>query len=371
MVHVVGPEPGAHQLLEQVGLLVGALRGAEARQGGRAFPVADPLEPGGGEVQCLLPARLAEAAEGIRRVQPQERLLGGVRPPDQGHGEALGMVDIVEAVTTLDAQPPTVGGAVTAGHVEDAVASQVVAELAADTAIGTDRVDAALGRLKPDAAGGHQGAGGAGLDALATGHTGALAQGVAQVEDDLRLGPPAGESDHVVHLDLAAGPQAAGALDAGVQVDRDGRMTDIRRGLLPRREAGTSEPESGRPEVQLAVPGIGGLGHVRLQQFQDHSLGPARALAQAVDDHAVARLAAAGRGQDPLAGDLHHTGAAVAVGSQTVLVAEVRDLAAEAAGRLEYGLALQGGDGLAVQRELHGTGFTAGRHGRAPGGSSA
>ncbi len=59
MVDVVGAEAGAHQLLEEVGLLVRALGGAETREREPVF-VADLLQAGGSEVEGFFPARFTK-----------------------------------------------------------------------------------------------------------------------------------------------------------------------------------------------------------------------------------------------------------------------------------------------------------------------
>src|SRR3546814_4357918 len=80
------------------------------------------------------------------------------------------------------------------------------------------------------------------------------------------------------------------------------------------------------------------------------------ALAGALHHHALARRADAGRGQHALALDLHHAGAAVAVGAiaRLRLVAEMRDLRPGARGGLPDGLARLRLDVLPVQREADG-----------------
>jgi len=60
MVDVVGAEAGADQLLEEVGLLVGALGRPEAGDAVGAALGVDLTEPARDEVECLLPARLPE-----------------------------------------------------------------------------------------------------------------------------------------------------------------------------------------------------------------------------------------------------------------------------------------------------------------------
>ena len=60
VVDVVRSQSGADQLLEEVGLLVGALRRAEARERLGAMLVTDRAEPADDEIECLVPARLAK-----------------------------------------------------------------------------------------------------------------------------------------------------------------------------------------------------------------------------------------------------------------------------------------------------------------------
>ena len=60
MIDVVAAEAGAHELLEEVGLFVAALGGAEAGQRLEAVRVAQALELAGGEVECFVPGCFAE-----------------------------------------------------------------------------------------------------------------------------------------------------------------------------------------------------------------------------------------------------------------------------------------------------------------------
>jgi hypothetical protein len=87
VVDIVAVEAGAHELLEQIGLLVGALGRAEAGEAAPAMGVADGLEALAGEIEGFLPARLAEVGERVGRVDVQA--LGLVRQPDQRLGQAF------------------------------------------------------------------------------------------------------------------------------------------------------------------------------------------------------------------------------------------------------------------------------------------
>ncbi|MNC84887.1 hypothetical protein D3C83_04560 [compost metagenome] len=75
VVHVVRAEAGAHQLLEQVGLLVGALGRAEAGQRMLAIAITDLSQLAGSEIQRFLPARLAEILQRVRGVEVLYELL--------------------------------------------------------------------------------------------------------------------------------------------------------------------------------------------------------------------------------------------------------------------------------------------------------
>ena len=81
------------------------------------------------------------------------------------------------------------------------------------------------------------------------------------------------------------------------------------------------------------------------------------ALVVAPDDHALRGLPAAGGGQRPLALDVDHAGPAVAVRPIARLIAEMRDVDADALPGLEDGLVRQGMDLAAVQGEGDGLGF--------------
>jgi hypothetical protein len=102
---VVRPEARADQLLEEVCLLVGALRRPEAGDRSRAVCAVDLLQPRGGEVERLLPRRLAEVRQHLvvvdepARLAPpaalpahvaRQRALGvGALPPDERDRQAL------------------------------------------------------------------------------------------------------------------------------------------------------------------------------------------------------------------------------------------------------------------------------------------
>jgi hypothetical protein len=125
VVDIVAAEPGAYELLEQIGLFVRALGRAETGQRPPAVPVANMSEPSSRAVERLVPARFAEMCRGVGRVDIgvvfRDTLL-----TDQRLGQPIGMVGVVEAKTTLDAEPVVVGRPVLAFHRDDAVVLDLV-----------------------------------------------------------------------------------------------------------------------------------------------------------------------------------------------------------------------------------------------------
>ena len=360
MIDVVGPEAGPHQLLEQVGLLVRALGRAEPGERVAAAGVADAGKPGGGGVERLLPARLSEQRQRVRRVEALEIVLADAVPPDHRRDDALRMVHVVEPEPALDAQPAVIGGAVPPLDLDQPVVLDVVGELAADAAIGAEAVD---GPVRRDGARRvlvhhrrrHQRPGGACLDALAAGDAGAVAHRIVEIEDDLRFGAAMGHADHVVDLDLAAGAYAERAVDAGVQVDRHRGVARVGVGRRLAIEAAGRDPDPVGPLPQLGVRVVS-LFAPRLvgdQELEHHAPRRGRAFRGGVNRHALARHPDARRREHALALDLDHAGAAIAVGAIAGLgrVAEMRDLDAEAMRDLPDGFARLSDDPLAVERE--------------------
>src|SRR4029077_15894600 len=148
------------------------------------------------------------------------------------------MVHVVKAEAPLHAQPVLVGGTVAAGAVGRPAIPAGVRETAAHTATQTHAVDGAIGRPGEDVVGidqgcRHQGAGRAGLHALAAGDASRVAHRVVEVENDLLMVTAARHPDHVVDLYLAARADAQVAVNASIEIDRHGWMAAVR--LRPRR----------------------------------------------------------------------------------------------------------------------------------------
>ena len=166
-----------------------------------------------------------------------------------------------------------------------------------------------------------------------------MAHGVVEIEDDLRLRPAPGHADDIVDLHFPAGAHAEIAMDAGVEIDRHGRVADILgRRLAPRQPPGF-EAGIGNPLAEARCGVVGVFRLVGKQQFQHHAPGARRPVARAVHGHARRGVPQAGRRQRALALDLDHAGAAIAVGAVARLrrIAKMRQHGAEARGRLPDG----------------------------------
>ena len=277
MIDIVGAKAGAHQLLEQIGLFVRALGRAEAGERARAVAVADFLQAGRGALHRLVPGGFAEMRERVCRI---DQIVGGFADAVLAHQrlhQALRIADVVEAEAALHAQPLLIGRAVAAADVQKLVVLDVIGELAADAAIGADRMHFAVGEfgahvLGVDQRRRHQRAGRAGLHAFAAGDAGRVAHRVVEVEHDLFAVAAAGHADDVVDLHFAAGADAQIALDAGVEIDRHGRMAavGVRRGTLAEAAGADAHAVGPGPEFRLRV--VRGLarGLVGDQQFEHH-----------------------------------------------------------------------------------------------------
>ena len=189
--------------------------------------------------------------------------LRGPRPSDQRLAQPVGVMDIIEAVAPLDAQPAMIRRTVATVHVEDLVVLDIERQKTPDAAIGAGRLDLLVRLDEADVAGRHERARGAGLDALPAAHAGATAHGIVEIEDDPGMRTPKGIADHVIDLLLAAGAHAACALDAGVEVDGDGGVGEVRRRLLAPGEARGADLQPVRPAVQLRARGVGRAPRVR------------------------------------------------------------------------------------------------------------
>ena len=152
--------------------------------------------------------------------------------------QSLRVIDVIETVTALDAQAAEIGRAITTFDTNDLVVLDVVGKQTTNTAIGTDRIDLAIGFNHMRTGGVAECAGRTGSDAFAAGDAGGLTHRVADIEHDLGVMTALCQADDVVDLGFAAGPQAARALDAGIEVDRDCRVRQVGCRLMARLEPG-------------------------------------------------------------------------------------------------------------------------------------
>ena len=137
MVDIVAAEPGADQLLEQIGLLVRALGRAEPGQRAGPVAIADALRPRRRDRAPPPSSPGGNACKGWPD-RPGIVLRDAVLA-DQRLGQPVGVVGVVEAEAALDAEPVVVGRPVAALDRDDAVVLDLVGQLAADPAIGAER----------------------------------------------------------------------------------------------------------------------------------------------------------------------------------------------------------------------------------------
>ena len=344
MVDIVGAEAGAHQLLEQIGLLVRAFRGAEAGERARAVAVADFHQALGGAVERLLPGRRAEMRPRIGRI---DQIVGGLGDAVLAHQrlrQPMRMAHIVEAEAALDAEPVLVRRAVAAADVEQLVVLDVVGELAADAAIGAHAVDLAVRILRCARCASSTSV--AGISApvgQACTHSPQATQVDAPIgssKSNTIFSPmaAAGHADDVVDLHFAAGADAEIALDAGVEIDRHRRMAAVGRRRRARGKAARPRCSVGRRSSRIRVRIVrdilcGGWS----VSSSSTTIRRARlgAVGLGLDLHAGRRRADAARGQHALALDLDHADAAIAVGAVAGLgrIAQMRKLDAERCAR--------------------------------------
>src|SRR5579862_141137 len=152
------------------------------------------------------------------------------------------MMDIVKAEPPLYAQAVVIGRTVAPFRVDDLLVLYLVCDLAADAAVGAQRIDfairiydASLIRIKVRR--GHQRSRRTRLHALPACHTGGAAHRIIEVKHHLRSVRAIRHADDIVHLNFTTRANAQVALDTGVEIDAHGRMARVRRPALGRREA--------------------------------------------------------------------------------------------------------------------------------------
>ena len=200
-VDVVDAKGRTGQLLDQIGLLVGAARGGDRadRFGPVFFLQAPQLTRRVGD--GLLPAHFAP---GIAD-----------RTADHRRGNTVGMRGIAPGEAALDAGMAMIGATIEIGHHADhLLALQLGIERAPHAAIGAGGCDAALRLTHLDDGFFHQRRCGAGRDTGAAGHAFGRHEILAARCRDAAVESALGGGQGVGALDVGTGPHAARADDA-------------------------------------------------------------------------------------------------------------------------------------------------------------
>ena len=325
----------------------------------------------------LLPLRVAVAGHTVvvalavgrhvaADVSGQRAFRVGLLPADQRHHQALRRRGVVPAVTALHAQPPLRAGLLPALRVRDRalLPVHIVSEGAAHAAVRADGVHRVQLGARPDRDVVdrlvRQRAGRACGHALAAGHARRGAHRVAQVERDTGVVALAAAPDHVVALDVVAGPHAAVAQDAGVVVDGDHRAGQVGAATRRRGQGGAvrGEPEPFGQREQFVVAGRRLL-RVALawrlvadQQLRQHRAAALKFRRACLNLHPVLAGPHAGGGERGRAHvDYAHPADAHRI--ETLVVAQHRDINAGGPGGLPDSGALRGGDLTSVNRERY------------------
>ena len=105
MVHMVGAETGAHQLLEQPGFFVGALGTAETGERIRSVLCFKLGQSPCRQIQRFFPTCLPEVRQRIGRIKVRVEALGNALPADQRPSKPRRVRGIIEAKTAFHAEP--------------------------------------------------------------------------------------------------------------------------------------------------------------------------------------------------------------------------------------------------------------------------
>src|SRR6185503_5232277 len=184
VVDVVRAETGAHELLEEIRLLVRALGRSESRERALAVRVPDLAKTLRGDLERFFPRRFAEDVAPVLRIDREVLVLRHARLPDERLREPMPMLHVVEAVAAFHTEPARICRTVAALDVENRVALDVVRELAADAAVRAHGVDLLVDFDCANRARGHERAGRARLHALAAGDARRVAHRIVEVEHD-------------------------------------------------------------------------------------------------------------------------------------------------------------------------------------------
>ena len=262
-------------------------------------------------------------------------------------------MDIVKAKATLDTEPFLIGRTVPAFRIQDLVIADLEGQLTTNAAERTHTVNLAVDPRIADHGFLQQRARWAGLHTFTAANAGALPHGIIKIKDNLRAHSAAGHADHVIDLHIAAGTDAEITVDAGIQIDRHGRMRQIIDGHVP-----GCKPAIGDlllighlPEVAICIIGGGAIRLIGDEQFHHHFPGPGWPVGGRIDHHALGRCSNTAGHQDALAFNFDHAGAAVAVcfKPNPIRVTEMRNFCARALRHVPNRVGCGRGNTLAVQ----------------------
>ena len=200
-IDIVVAEAAADQLLDEIGLFIGAARGGDAADGARAMRRLNALELGGRVADRLLPGHFAP---GLADLGADHRLQNAVAVGGVAPGEAA-----------LDAGMAVIGLAVLVGnHADHFFAAHLRLEGAADAAIGACRHRRMFGQADLDDGLFGQRRGRAGLHAGAAGDAFGLQERLVLPGGDPALEAAPVDRQREGALHFLAGPDAAVADDA-------------------------------------------------------------------------------------------------------------------------------------------------------------
>ena len=176
VVHVIRSEPGAYQLLEQIGLLIAALGRAKSSQGFRPKTHLQITEPASRYRQRFLPSGLPKYIGPIAGLPRWVNGFGYPRFAYQRTRQTLWIVCVVKSKATFHAQAAMVGRAIATIHTHNVVVFDVVGQQAAHATKRANRVHFVIHLLTTHLRFRHQCPGRTRLHALAAGHTRAVPQ---------------------------------------------------------------------------------------------------------------------------------------------------------------------------------------------------
>jgi len=266
-----------------------------------------------------------------------------------------------EAVATLDAEHPVVGGDVTAGYAYHPItlAIHMQRHLASHTAVragGVDFVELPAAAFA-DGLFVDQGGGGAQLDALPALNTTGLAHGKVVITDNLGVMTAEPEVQHFVGYHLITANDTTAALDAlgMIPVHELRAVIDLGRGVLGKGGAFDAQFIGGILQFAGTIPFASQtiVPSGRKQQVNDQAAGRADGVGFGFDDHAVSDLDGARRLETAHTFHFHEAETAFAGGAGLMVITQGGNMDAMLTCRLEQGLTGFHFNRLAIHRNFH------------------